>query len=355
MCIRDSLGLTKLAEAATGQTPEIGLQIKSPMDIGCINAHMSEMSVAKDTTSGHWEMAGVPVLKSWGYFKPDYPSFPDSLINAICQEAGITGILGNKAASGTEIIQELGEEHIKTGKPIFYTSADSCLQIAAHEQHFGLDKLYKLCEIAFEKVKPYNIARIIARPFIGEKSGEFTRTSNRHDYSVTPFEPTVLDKLKASGGNVIAIGKINDIYAGQGVTKALHASGLEELWDITLEEVMTSPEHSIIFTNFVDFDMLWGHRRNVKGYAEGLEYFDTRLPEILPLLRDDDIVFITADHGNDPTFKGTDHTREQVPMLLFGKKVQSRFAGESKTFADIGQTIARYFGLSSFQYGKSFL
>lgn len=349
------LGLTKLAEAATGQTPEIGLQIKSPMDIGCISAHMSEMSVAKDTTSGHWEMAGVPVLKSWGYFKPDYPSFPDSLINAICQEAGITGILGNKAASGTEIIQELGEEHIKTGKPIFYTSADSCLQIAAHEQHFGLDKLYKLCEIAFEKVKPYNIARIIARPFIGEKSGEFTRTSNRHDYSVKPFEPTVLDKLKASGGNVIAIGKINDIYAGQGVTKALHASGLEELWDVTLEEVMTSPEHSIIFTNFVDFDMLWGHRRNVKGYAEGLEYFDTRLPEILPLLRDDDIVFITADHGNDPTFKGTDHTREQVPMLLFGQKVQSRFAGESKTFADIGQTIARYFGLSSFQYGKSFL
>lgn len=349
------LGLTKLAEAATGHAPEIGLQVKSPMDIGCISAHMSEMSVAKDTTSGHWEMAGVPVLKSWGYFKPAYPSFPDSLINTICQEAGITGILGNKAASGTEIIQELGEEHIKTGQPIFYTSADSCLQIAAHEQHFGLDRLYKLCEIAFEKVKPYNIARIIARPFIGEKSGEFTRTSNRHDYSVKPFEPTVLDKLKSSGGNVIAIGKINDIYAGQGVTKALHASGLEELWDVTLEEVMTSPENSIIFTNFVDFDMLWGHRRNVKGYAEGLEYFDTRLPEILPLLRDDDIVFITADHGNDPTFKGTDHTREQVPMLLFGKKIQSRFAGESKTFADIGQTIAHYFGLSSFQYGKSFL
>lgn len=349
------LGLTKLAEAATGQAPNIGVQIKSPIELGCIAAHMSELSVAKDTTSGHWEMAGVPVLKNWGYFKPDYPSFPDSLINLICKEFGISGILGNKAASGTEIIQELGEEQIKTGLPIFYTSADSCLQIAAHEQHFGLEKLYKLCEIAFEKVKPYNIARIIARPFIGEKAGEFTRTSNRHDYSVKPFEPTILDKMKASGGNVIAIGKINDIYAGQGVTKTIHASGLEELWDVTLEEVMTSPENSIIFTNFVDFDMLWGHRRNVKGYAEGLEYFDTRLPEIIPLLRDDDIVFITADHGNDPTFKGTDHTREQVPMLLFGKKIQSRFAGESKTFADIGQTIARYFGLSSFQYGKSFL
>lgn len=349
------LGLTKLAEASTGRSPDIGLQVKSPIEIGCVTAHMHEMSVAKDTTSGHWEMAGVPVLKNWGYFKPDYPSFPDSLINQICKEAAIDGILGNKAASGTEIIQELGEEHIKSGFPIFYTSADSCLQIAAHEQHFGLEKLYKLCEIAFEKVKPYNIARIIARPFLGEKAGEFTRTSNRHDYSVKPFEPTVLDKMKASGGNIIAIGKINDIYAGQGITKTIHASGLEELWDVTLEEVMTSPENSIIFTNFVDFDMLWGHRRNVKGYAEGLEYFDTRLPEIIPLLRDDDIVFITADHGNDPTFKGTDHTREQVPMLLFGKKIQSRFAGESKTFADIGQTIAHYFGLSSFQYGKSFL
>lgn len=349
------LGLTKLAEAATGRAPDIGLQVKSPIEIGCITAHMHEMSVAKDTTSGHWEMAGVPVLKNWGYFKPDYPSFPNSLINSICKEAAIDGILGNKAASGTEIIQELGEEHIKTGLPIFYTSADSCLQIAAHEQYFGLEKLYKLCEIAFEKVKPYNIARIIARPFLGEKAGEFTRTSNRHDYSVKPFEPTVLDKMKASGGNVITIGKINDIYAGQGVTKTIHASGLEELWDVTLEEVMTSPENSIIFTNFVDFDMLWGHRRNVKGYAEGLEYFDSRLPEIIPLLREDDIVFITADHGNDPTFKGTDHTREQVPMLLFGKKIQSRFAGESKTFADIGQTIAHYFSLSSFQYGKSFL
>lgn len=349
------LGLTQIAEAATEQAPKIGIQQKSDMDIGCISAHMKEMSLAKDTTSGHWEMAGVPVLKNWGYFQPNYPSFPDSLINDICQEAGLDGILGNIAASGTEIIQEFGEEHIKTGQPIFYTSADSCLQIAAHEQSFGLDKLYKLCEIAFEKAKPYNIARIIARPFVGCKKGEFTRTSKRHDYSVTPFEPTVLDKMKNAGGNVISIGKISDIYAKQGITKALRANGLEELWDITLEEVMTSPDNSIIFTNFVDFDMLWGHRRNVIGYAEGVEYFDTRLPEILPLLREDDIVFITADHGNDPTFKGTDHTREQVPMLLFGKKIQSRFAGESQTFADIGQTIALYFGLSPFKYGKSFL
>ena len=351
-----ALGLVEVAHAATGKEYNLGKQSEEKMgNIGSVKAHMSEMSVAKDTTSGHWEMAGLPVLQDWGYFKPDYPSFPATLIKDICKEGGIDGILGNKAASGTVIIQELGEEHIKSGKPIFYTSADSNIQIAAHEKYFGLERLYKLCEVAYKYAKPYHIARIIARPFVGEKAGEFTRTANRHDYSVKPFGETVLDKLKNKGGNVIAIGKINDIYAGCGITKALHASGLEELWNVTLEEVKTAPENSIIFTNFVDFDMLWGHRRNVKGYADGLEYFDKRLPEILPLLREDDIVFITADHGNDPTYKGTDHTREQVPMLLFGKKIQNRFAGESQTFADIGQTIATYLKLAPLKYGKSFL
>ena len=350
------LGLVEVAHAATGKEYHLGKLSEAKMaGIGSIKAHMSELSVAKDTTSGHWEMAGVPVLNDWGYFKPDYPSFPKALIDAICQEGKIAGILGNKAASGTEIIQELGEEHIQSDKPIFYTSADSNIQIAAHEKYFGLDRLYKLCEVAYKHAKPYNIARIIARPFVGEKKGEFTRTANRHDYSVKPFKETVLDKMQKKGGNVIAIGKINDIYAGCGITKALHASGLEELWNVTLKEVKDAPENSIIFTNFVDFDMLWGHRRNVKGYAEGLEYFDKRLPEIIPLLREDDIVFITADHGNDPTYKGTDHTREQVPMLLFGKKINSRFAGEGKTFADIGQTIAEYLNLEKLEYGESFL
>lgn len=350
------LGITTLSKATIGEAPDIGPQNPDKMqNIGCITAHMSELSLAKDTTSGHWEMAGVPVLKDWGYFKPDYPSFPADLIADICEEGKISGILGNLAASGTEIIQELGEEHIKTGKPIFYTSADSNIQIAAHEEYFGLDRLYKLCEVAYKHVKPYHIARIIARPFVGEKAGEFTRTTNRHDYSVLPPAPTVLDKLRNSGGNVIAIGKINDIYAGCGITQAIHASGLEELWDVTLEQVMSAPDNSIIFTNFVDFDMYWGHRRDVKGYAEGLEYFDFRLPEILNWIREDDIVFITADHGNDPTYKGTDHTREQVPMLLFGKKITSRFAGESETFADIAQTISKYLHLEPFKYGKSFI
>ncbi|MDR1694766.1 MAG: phosphopentomutase [Lactobacillaceae bacterium] len=350
------LGLPQAAKGACGLYPVLGIQDAPPkITLPSKYGHMSELSIAKDTSSGHWEMAGVPVLEPWGYFKPDYPSFPKELVQSICAQAGIEGILGDKAASGTEIIQELGEKHIKTGKPIFYTSADSNMQIAAHEEHFGLDKLYKLCEIAFKEVKPYNIARIIARPFIGEKAGEFTRTKNRHDYSVTPPAKTVLDKLKDAGGNVIAIGKIADIYANQGITKAVKASGLEELWNKTLEEIKSAPDKSVIFTNFVDFDMLWGHRRDVEGYAKGLEYFDKRLPEIEPVLKHDDIVFITADHGCDPSYKGSDHTREQVPVIMFGRDVKPENIGHRETFADIAQTIAEYFNLEPFKAGKSFL
>ncbi len=350
-----SLGLGKAAQEAVGHQAEYGIQDLAKLNLPSKYGHAKELGKAKDTTSGHWEMAGVPVLQEWGYFPKTYPSFPAEMINEICAKSAISGILGNKAASGTEIIQELGEEHIKTGKPIFYTSADSCLQIAAHEKYFGLQKLYDLCAVAFEAVKPYRIARIIARPFEGEKSGEFIRTKNRHDYSVKPFAPTLLDKLKDSGHNVIAIGKISDIYAGCGVTKKVLASGLEELWNTTLSEVQNAPDNSLIFTNFVDFDMFYGHRRDVKGYARALEYFDRRLPEIAPMLQDDDIVFVTADHGNDPTWTGTDHTREQVPVLMFGKKVKPANIGQRKTFADIAQTIAEYFSLEPFAYGKSFL
>ncbi len=350
------LGLAEAAKGACGLYPVLGVQdIPAKITLPSKYGHMSELSVAKDTSSGHWEMAGVPVLKEWGYFPKDFPSFPESLIKEICKQAKIEGILGNKAASGTEIINELGEEHLKTGKPIFYTSADSVIQIAAHEEKFGLENLYKLCEITFELAKPYHVARIIARPFSGEKKGEFVRTKNRHDYSVTPPAPTVLDKLKDSGGNVISIGKIADIYANCGITKAHKASGLEELWDVTLEEVKTAPDNSIIFTNFVDFDMMWGHRRDVEGYAKGLEYFDKRLPEIEPSLKEDDLVFITADHGCDPSYSGTDHTREQVPVIMFGHKVKAENIGQRDTFADIAQTIASYFKLEPFKTGKSFL
>ncbi len=349
------LGLLQAAREAAGHSPKLGIQDEAKIDLPSKFGHAKEISRAKDTSSGHWEMAGVPVLTDWGYFRREYPSFPADLVDEICKEAGIPGILGNKAASGTVIIQELGEEHIKSGKPIFYTSADSNMQIAAHEKYFGLEKLYRLCEIAFEKVKPYHIARIIARPFEGEKAGEFVRTKNRHDYSVKPLEPTLLDKLSAAGGTVVAIGKISDIYAGCGVSKKVLASGLEELWNATLSELKNAPDNSLVFTNFVDFDMLYGHRRDVKGYARALEYFDRRLPEIADYLKDDDIVILTADHGNDPTWQGTDHTREQVPVIMFGKKVKPQNIGQRATFADIGQTLAEYFGLEPFAFGTSFL
>ncbi len=350
-----SLGLAKAAEEACGYAPKLGLQDRPKLSFTSKYGHAKEISRAKDTTSGHWEIAGVPVLKEWGYFPKKYPSFPAELIAKICERANIEGILGNKAASGTEIIKELGEEHIKTGKPIFYTSVDSCLQIAAHEKYFGLQKLYDLCQIAFEEVKPYRIARIIARPFVGENPQDFVRTGNRHDYSVSPFETTILDKIKNAGNQVIAIGKISDIYAGQGVTKKVLANGLEELWDKTLSEIKTAPDNSLIFTNFVDFDMLYGHRRDVKGYARALEYFDRRLSEIADVLQDDDIVFITADHGNDPTYVGTDHTREQVPIIMFGRKVKPENIGQRNTFADVAQTLAEFFEVEPFEYGESFL
>lgn len=349
------LGLLKAAEASTGKIPAAGPQPEAKINLPSKYGFMREVSRGKDTSSGHWEMAGCPVDFNWGYFKPDYPSFPPELVEKICKEAGLPGILGNKAASGTVIIDELGEEHIKTGKPICYTSADSVFQIAAHEKHFGLDKLYHLCEIAFKHVAPYNIARVIARPFEGEKKGEFKRTKNRHDYSVTPPKPTVLDSIKQAGGQVISVGKISDIFAKQGITKAVKASGLEELWNVTLAEAKNAPDFSVVFTNFVDFDMTWGHRRDVEGYAKGLEYFDSRLPELAAQLQPDDIVFITADHGCDPTYKGTDHTREHVPAIMFGPNVKPQFIGGRNTYADIGQTIADYFKLPPLAYGTSFL
>lgn len=350
-----ALGLLKAAEASTGLPITAGEQDNPAILVPSKYGFMKEISLGKDTSSGHWEMAGSPVQFEWGYFKPEYPSFPEDLIKKICDEAGLPGILGNKAASGTAIIDELGEEHIQTGKPICYTSADSVFQIAAHEKHFGLDKLYKLCEIAFKHVAPYNIARVIARPFEGEKKSEFKRTKNRHDYSVKPPMPTVLDAIKNAGGEVISVGKISDIYAKQGITKAVKASGLEELWNVTLEEAQNAPDFSLVFTNFVDFDMTWGHRRDVEGYAQGLEYFDTRLPDLIAQMQAGDIAFITADHGCDPTYKGTDHTREHVPVIMFGPGVRPQYIGARETYADLGQTIADYFKLPPLQFGKSFL
>lgn len=350
-----ALGLGDAAKGASGVFPAVGAQPPAALRLASKFGHAREVSVDKDTVSGHWEMAGLPNLQGWGHFPPQYPSFPAELTNALVNEAGLAGILGNKAASGTVIIQELGEEHIRSGKPICYTSADSCFQIAAHEKYFGLERLYDVCETAYRLVQPYHIGRIIARPFVGERAGEFARTVNRRDYAAQPFGETLLDRLKAAGHEVVAVGAINDIYAHRGITKGVRAAGLEALWDATLREMNTAPSGSLVFTNFEDFDMLYGHRRDVKGYARALEYFDRRLPEILPFLQDDDLVFITADHGNDPTYDGTDHTREQVPVLMFGRKAAAEDIGQRDTYADIGQTIAAYLEIRPLDYGVSFL
>jgi phosphopentomutase len=316
----------------------------------------SELSTGKDTPSGHWEMAGVPVLFDWGYFTDRTHSFPEALLQAIMQKTGLNGYLGNCHASGTDILDRLGEEHIRSGLPIFYTSADSVFQIACHETHFGLDRLYALCETVRTILMPYNIGRVIARPFVGERTGEFKRTGNRHDYSVLPPAPTILNKvIDEMGGEVFAVGKIADIYAHSGITHEIKATGLMALFDASLACLDKADEASIIFTNFVDFDANFGHRRDVAGYADALELLDDRLPELLACLRPDDIVYITADHGCDPTWPGSDHTRERVPFLMAGPSVEPRNLGIRDSFADIGQTIATQLGLSPMPYGLSAL
>lgn len=312
-----------------------------------------EQSLGKDTPSGHWELAGVPVTFEWGYF-PDQPfCFTKKIIDEFIHRAGIPGVLGEKHASGTTILEELGEEHMQSGKPIVYTSADSVFQIAAHEESFGLQRLYDICDIARSLVDEYQIGRVIARPFIGQP-GSFKRTFNRKDYATLPPAKTLLDYMKEAGREVIALGKIADIYAHQGITQVIKADGNMALFDATLNAMKNAPEGSLVFTNFVDFDSSYGHRRDVIGYAQALEAFDARLPELTALLKPEDIVVIAADHGCDPTFAGSDHTREHIPVLVYGPSLNSRFIGRRDTFADIGQSIAQYLGLQNLSHGISF-
>lgn len=350
-----ALGLGKAAEASTGKFPP-GLDKEAEI-IGAY-AYASELSSGKDTPSGHWEIAGVPVLFDWGYFSDVENSFPQELLDLLVEKANLPGYLGNCHSSGTVILDQLGEEHMKTGKPIFYTSADSVFQIACHEETFGLDRLYELCEIAREALTEggYNIGRVIARPFVGDKPGSFERTGNRHDLAVEPPAPTILKKLvDEQGGEVISVGKIADIYAHVGITKKVKATGLDALFDATVEEMKIAPDNSIVFTNFVDFDSTWGHRRDIPGYAGGLELFDRRLPELMAQVKEGDILILTADHGCDPSWRGTEHTREHIPLLIYGPGVKPGDYGYRDTFADIGQTVASYFGLSPMEYGKSIL
>jgi phosphopentomutase len=346
------LGLGKANESASGAFPP-GLEANA--DIIGAYAYAQELSSGKDTPSGHWEIAGVPVLFDWGYFKDLTNSFPPELLDRLIEKANLPGYLGNCHASGTTILDQLGEEHMKSGKPIFYTSADSVFQIACHEETFGLDRLYALCEIARQELTDggYNIGRVIARPFVGDKACSFQRTGNRHDYAVEPPAPTVLQKLvEEKNGQVVSIGKIADIYADVGITKKIKATGIDALFDASLKEMASAGDNTIVFTNFVDFDSSYGHRRDVAGYAAALELFDRRLPEMLKLVGEDDILIITADHGCDPTWPGTEHTREHIPVLVYGPKVKAGALGLRDTFADIGQTIAAYFDLSPMDYGK---
>lgn len=312
-------------------------------------AKANEISVGKDTPSGHWEIAGLPTLFKWGYFGDQ---FPPKLVEEILAKTGLPGILGSGRASGTEIINRLGVQHELTGQPICYTSADSVFQIAASETTFGLGKLYDLCEVVFELVKPYRIGRVIARPFVKDAKGHFVRTNHRRDFAVAPTGNTLLDHLVAAGKKVTSVGKIADIFAHRGISRHFDVHRLEETWQAVLQIVRECPQHDeLVFVNFVDFDELYGHRRDALGYGKALEFFDQQLGELMPLLTSEDLLIITADHGCDPTAAGTDHTREQVPILLYGNGYQGAL-GERDTFADIGQTVATYLGISPLTCGQ---
>ena len=345
------LGLVKACEQASNR--KLAVQTEAPSK-GAYG-YAAEISTGKDTPSGHWEMAGVPVLFDWTYFSDKKNSFSSDLITQINEVTGYANMLGNCHASGTNIIAELGEEHIRTGMPICYTSGDSVFQVAAHEEHFGLDNLYKYCEQVREILDPMNIGRVIARPFIGESSAEFERTGNRRDYSVLPPATTVLEKLTNADGTVISVGKIADIFAHQGISIKTKATGIPALLDATLTHIETAPDNSIIFTNLVNFDQDFGHRRDPVGFGEALEYFDIRLAEFLKQLNDDDLLLLTADHGCDPTWPGNDHTREFVPVIAYHNNIDSINLGQRNTFADLGQTLASLFTLEAMDYGQSFL
>ncbi|MEL6968148.1 MAG: phosphopentomutase [Pseudomonadota bacterium] len=348
----DRLGLGHAAKLACGERPA-GLTFDQD-PVGAY-ACAAEVSSGKDTPSGHWEITGVPVLFDWTVFPSTEPAFPSALTDAMVRDGDIPGILGNRHASGTQIIDDLGVEHITSGQPIVYTSADSVVQIAAHETFFGLERLYKLCAITRKLVDPMNVGRVIARPFVGKARGAFERTGNRRDYSVPPPEPTLLDRVEDDGRSVFAVGKIADIFAHRGVTDVRKANGNEAMFDATLQAMDDAADGDLVFANFVDFDQLFGHRRDVPGYAACLEHFDRRLPELIERLRPGDVMVLTADHGNDPTWEGTDHTREQVPVLMFGPGIAPRNLGRRRTFADIGETVADHLGLAPGPNGKTML
>lgn len=337
-----SLGLANIADIKTDEVPVMGAYGK-----------MEEVSTGKDTTSGHWEMMGHPVTVPFPTF---YDGFPKELMDTFTKETGY-GYLGNEVASGTEIIERLGVEHMKTGKPIVYTSADSVFQIAAHEDVISLEDLYHMCEITRNKVcvGDYYVGRIIARPFVG-KPGHFVRTSNRHDYSRMPEHRMVQQELQAAQIPTVAVGKIGDIYAHVGWDESYPTKSNAHGMNVVPYLLGSSFERGLMMVNLVEFDSLYGHRRNVEGYKRAIEDFDYQLSGLLPLLKEDDLLIITADHGNDPTWHGTDHTREHVPLLAYSPSMKEAIdIGLRHSFGDIGQTVLANFGLSPYAVGTSFL
>jgi phosphopentomutase len=345
------LGLGEACALASGRIPPgLDRSHRRHQRAGCAK----QISRGKDTPSGHWEIAGVTVAFDWGYFPRTRPCFPAQLVDDLCRQADLAGILGNVHASGTEIIAELGEEHMRTGRPICYTSADSVFQIAAHEQSFGLARLYEVCCLARKLVDPARIGRVIARPFVGSSRADFVRTGNRRDYSTPPPSPTVLDMASRSGRDVVSVGKIDDIFAHSGTGRVIKANGNAQLFDRTLEALKGLAAGGLVFANLIDFDTLYGHRRDVAGYAAALEEFDRRLPELEQIMGKDDLAIITADHGCDPTWSGTDHTREQVPILAIGGADDGPI-GERATYADIAATVARHLDLAPPRSGTPFL
>ena len=345
-----AMGLAKATEHVSSEV--LNLDDDQPRHGAFAASH--EISSGKDTPSGHWEMTGVPVLFDWGYYPDQEDCFPQEFLAELIKQTAVPGVLGCCHASGTDIIRELGEEHVGSGKPICYTSADSVFQVAAHEESFGLDRLLAFCETARHLLYDDNIGRVIARPFVGRSAEEFSRTGNRRDYSVEPHSSTLLDRLVESGRRVNGIGKISDIFAHRGISSSTKATGLAALIDETIRQISHEPEASLIFTNLVNFDQDYGHRRDPLGYAEALIYFDSRLPEIQAAMGSQDLLVLTSDHGCDPTWRGSDHTREYVPLLLWQANLPATDLGIRHSFADLAQTLAEFYALPAFEHGESF-
>jgi phosphopentomutase len=345
----DALGLGAAGLLATGTLAQgFGAQ-----PTRAIAAAAIETSKGKDTPSGHWELAGNPVAFAWGYFPQTIPSFPAALTEAIIREGELPGILGDCHAAGTTVIEDFGEESLRTGKPILYTSVDSVLQIAAHEEHFGLERLYELCRLCRRLVDPLMIGRVIARPFMGETLSTFKRTPNRKDFAIPPPEGNMLDRAITAGRHVITVGKIGDIFAHRNTGTELKGKSNDEHVTLAVQALKTLKDGGLMFVNLVDFDTEYGHRRDVAGYAACLEAFDLRLPELFSAMQQDDLLVLTADHGNDPTWPGTDHTRECVPLLFFAHGLEPGLGGLRLTFADMAATLMKRLGLPSTPHGMA--